>query len=271
MITNTEIPNVPATSILGMIVSLIVSVGLPIFLLIVIRKKTGARISSFFIGAATFVIFALVLEQILHLVVVSATGTLLTDNIWLYALYGGLAAGIFEETGRYLAMKFCMKKSLDKQNAIMYGAGHGGIEAILIAGLACVSNIITSVMINSGQMPTLLSVSGIDEATYQLTVSQLSVLGTTPSWQFYMAGLERISAVIIHIAASYLVYLAVKNKKVSWYLLAVLTHFLVDAITVITAKYLPILVVELVLLVFSAGFGYVIWRMYHKEPVKAEA
>lgn len=54
-----------------------------------------SRISSFFIGAATFIVFALILEQILHIVVIKATGTALTGNIWLYALYGGLAAGIF--------------------------------------------------------------------------------------------------------------------------------------------------------------------------------
>ena len=39
-----------------------------------------------------------------------------------------VAAGVFEETGRLLAMKFCMKKDLDKKNAIMYGIGHGGIR-----------------------------------------------------------------------------------------------------------------------------------------------
>lgn len=265
MITNTETLHVPSASIWGMVVSLIVSVGLPIVLLIVIRKKTKARISSFFIGSATFVVFALILEQILHMVVLKNTGTLLTGNIWLYALYGGLAAGIFEETGRYLAMKFCMRKNLNKQNAIMYGAGHGGIEAILIVGLSSISNIITAAMINNGQLLTALSVSGVDEATYQSTISQLSALWTTPSWQFYVTGLERISAIIFHIAASYLVYLAVRNKKISWYLLAVLAHFLMDAITVVTANYLPILAVELVLLAFCGGFGYMVWRKYRTE------
>lgn len=264
MLENATIPNVPIASIVGMVISLVISIGLPIVLCIIVCRKTKARISSFFIGAATFVLFAMILEQILHTVVLKAAGTALTGNIWLYALYGGLAAGIFEETGRYLAMKLCMKKNLNKQNAIMYGVGHGGIEAILLVGLTCISNLLIAVMINSGQIPTLLSISGVDDSTYQLAMAQMMALSTTPSWQFCMAGVERISAIIFHISASYLVYLAVSRKKLFYYLLAILAHFLLDAITLLTARYLPMLALEALLLLISGAFGYVIWRMYRK-------
>lgn len=110
MLENVTIPSVPIASIVGMVISLLVSVGLPIALCIIVCRKTKAQISSFFIGASTFVLFAMILEQILHTVVNKVAGTVLAGNIWLYALYAGLAAGIFEETGRYLAMKLCMKK-----------------------------------------------------------------------------------------------------------------------------------------------------------------
>ena len=105
-------------------------------------------------------IAALVLEQVFHFVIVKLTGNVLLDNIWLYAIYGGLAAGLFEETGRLAAMGLCMKKRLDKQNAIMYGIGHGGIEAILIAGLSGISNIISAILVNSGMLPTILGSVG---------------------------------------------------------------------------------------------------------------
>ena len=263
MFDSTVIPSVPAGNIIGMIVSLVISVGLPIALCIIVWRKTRARISGFFIGAATFVLFVLILEQIMHTVVLTATGTAITGNIWLYALYGGLAAGVFEETGRYLAMKLCMKKTLNKQNAIMYGVGHGGIEAMLLVGMACISNLLIAVMINSGQVPALLSMSGVDESTYQLAVAQMTAVSTTPAWQFYMAGLERIAAIIFHISASYLVYLAVKEKKLPYYLLAVLLHFLLDAMVLILMKYLSILAVELITLLFSCVLGGVVWKMYH--------
>lgn len=271
MVDNLTIPNVSTASIIAITVSLVVSVGLPIALCIIIRRKTRARVSSFFIGAATFVVFALILEQILHIVVFTTTGTALTGNIWLYALYGGLAAGVFEETGRYLAMKLCMKKNLNKQNAIMYGAGHGGIEAILLVGVAGVSNLVIALMINSGVLTAaFLEKSGLDAFTYQLAMSQLAALGTTPSWQFYMSGVERISAIMIHISASYLVYLAVKNKKLPCYLLAVLLHFLIDALAVISAAYLSIAAVELLMFLLAGTFALAMWRMYRKEQPNAD-
>ncbi len=82
-----------------------------------------------------------------------------------------------------------------------------------------------------------------------------------------MVGLERISAIIFHISASYLVYLAVSRKKPLYYLLAILVHFLMDAAVVVIGKYLPVLLVEILLLLGSAVFGFVIWRMYRKEQV----
>lgn len=262
MMENVTIPNVPTASFICILVSLVVSVGLPIVLCVMVWRREKARISSFFIGAATFIVFALILEQILHIVVLKTAGTALTGNIWLYALYAGLAAGVFEETGRYLAMKLCMKKCLNKQNAIMYGAGHGGIEAILLVGMASVSNLLIAAMINSGQIPMLLSISGVDDTTYQQAMAQLLAVANTPSWQFCMAGVERVSAIIFHISASYLVYLAVSGKKILYYLLAVLAHFLLDAATVIAAGFMPVLALEALLLLATGTLGFVIWRMY---------
>ena len=124
MNTVLEWGTVSGASLGGMIFSLILSIVLPIVLFILVKIKLKANLTSFVIGCATFIIFALMLEPILHSVVLTATGTLLTDNIILYGLYGGLAAALFEETGRLVAMKFFMKDSLNKPNALMYGIGH---------------------------------------------------------------------------------------------------------------------------------------------------
>ena len=130
MNTVLEWGTVSGASLGGMIFSLILSIGLPIALLILVKNKLKANLTSFVIGSAVFIVFALVLESLMHSVVLTATGTLLTDNLILYGLYGGLAAALFEETGRLIAMKFFMKDSLNKPNTLMYGIGHGGIEAI---------------------------------------------------------------------------------------------------------------------------------------------
>ena len=61
----------------------------------------------------------MVLERIFHfLVLQSGAGTVIQGNIWLYALYGGLAAGIFEETGRFLAFRFVLRGRQDRITAL---------------------------------------------------------------------------------------------------------------------------------------------------------
>lgn len=257
--------HVPTASLIGMFFSMVLSIGTPIALLVFLKKKCKADITSFFIGAGTFLLFAMVLEQGLHYVVTRLTGNLLYENLWLKALYGGLAAGVFEETGRLLAMKYGMKKRLSGKNALMYGAGHGGIEAILIVGLGYISSLVTSFMLNSGQLEASLKATVMDENTLQTTMTQLTTLATTPSWQFYLAGIERLSAIGFHIAASYLVCLAIQNAARKWFFAAIFAHFLMDALAVIAAAFLPVLVVEILLLVYVGAFGCLVWSLSPKK------
>ena len=246
-----EIGHVGAGTFAGIIFSLCISIALPVVLLIVVHKKTKARMAMAVIGAATFFLFAMVLEQILHAVVLGVGGERITGNIWIYGLYGGLAAGLFEEVGRFVAMRFAMKKQLNLPNALMYGVGHGGIEAILIVGLASVSNLVTSIMINAGTLEA--SLGALDQATKEATLTQLSALWTTPSYQFFLSGIERIVAVTLHIALSVLVFQAVKLGKKRYWFWAFAIHVGVDFATVIAANYLNLVLVEVMLAVLVAG------------------
>lgn len=246
-----EIGHVGAGTFAGIIFSLCISIALPVVLLIVVHKKTKARMAMAVIGAATFFLFAMVLEQILHAIVLGVGGERITGNIWIYGLYGGLAAGLFEEVGRFVAMRFAMKKQLNLPNALMYGVGHGGIEAILIVGLASVSNLVTSIMINAGTLEA--SLGALDQATKEATLTQLSALWTTPSYQFFLSGIERIVAVTLHIALSVLVFQAVKLGKKRYWFLAFAIHVGVDFATVIAANYLNLVLVEVMLAVLVAG------------------
>jgi len=264
MNTVMEWGTVSAASLGGMIFSLILSIGLPIALLILVKIKLKANLTSFIIGSATCIVFALMLEPILHSIVLTATGTLLTDNIILYGLYGGLAAALFEETGRLVAMKFFMKDSLNRQNALMYGIGHGGIEAILLVGMTYVSNLLSAFMINSGALQA--SVELVDAELQQTTFEQIKVLWELPSWQFYMAGIERLAALILQIALSVLVYKAVSAKSRTYWFIAFGIHFAVDFLTVvITGLGAPVWIVEVFLLVAVAFVAYYAYQLYKKE------
>ena len=253
---------VSGASMAGMVVSLLLSVVLPIFLCVFIHKKTKAWVPAFFIGCGIFVGFAMILEQILHMVVLTATGSVLQDNIWLYGIYGGLAAALFEETGRWIAMKFCLKKHLTRENALMYGAGHGGIEAFLILGLSSMSNLLTAAMINGGLMEKTMT--ALEPAQQELTYQQLSVLWTTPAYQFYLAPVERMIAIALQIGLSVLVYSAVKTGKKLHLAAAFGIHFAVDFLTVVCASAIPTWALELGLLVVVAGICAAIYKLLYK-------
>ena len=150
-----ELNTISGLAIAGVICSVVLSMGVPIALFIAGRVKLKARISSFFIGAGTYLLFAMLLEQLLHVLVIQFCGLNAQSRPWLYYVYAALAAAVFEETGRLIAMKFWMKKWLDFPNALMYGIGHGGVEAILLGGLSGISNLVFMLMINSGAMHTI--------------------------------------------------------------------------------------------------------------------
>lgn len=255
---------VSTVAIAGIIFSAVVSIGLPVVLLIMVKVKLHTRVADAGIGALTFVLSALVLEQILHGIMLSLLGETLTENIWLYAVYGGLAAGLFEETGRFVAMKFWIKERLSRESSIMYGVGHGGIEAVLIVGFTSISNLITAFMINSGQIESAFS--NIEDGVGKETAIQgLSVLWTTPGYQFFLAGVERISAIILQICLSYLVYRAVKYGMKKYYFLAIGLHFFVDALTVLLANSVSLVVLEVALLLMVGALALVVWKMYTGE------
>lgn len=226
---------------------------MPVILFIFFRKKKEADILPFFVGCAVMLVFALILESAVHQIVLgSSVGERILGNIWLYALYGGLMAGLFEETGRFIAFKTVLKKQDKDVNALMYGAGHGGFEAAVLLGISMISNIAIAVMINSGSTSVLTETLSGDALTQM--EAALEDMTTTAPYIFLIGIIERVFAITLQIALSVIVWTAVKNKK-RWYLYpaAILIHFFVDAAAVILMHYnVPTLLIEVLVGVMAA-------------------
>ena len=255
---------IPGLSIFMMFFGLLFSIAFPVVLLIVIKKKYKTGIAPFFVGCAVWIGFAMILEQIMHSVILnSSVGTTITGNIYLYALYGGLAAGLFEETGRFVAMKFWLKKYYaNPYNSIMYGAGHGGIEVLLLLGVTNINNIIYSVLYNSGLSNVLLDPLP-DDAKMIVMDSFMALRETSPL--AYLAGdFERIVAVMLHISLSVLVWISVVYGKKALFPLAIFLHFFMDAMSVLVNSWTgSVVIVEVVIAVISLGcacFAYYLWK-----------
>src|SRR5262249_948270 len=121
-----------------------------------------------------------------------------------FALYGCLAAGLFEEVGRYLGMRFLVRPTGNPGTAVAYGIGHGGIEAVLIEAAVAAQLFLLATMLNGGRLETALTPDAV--AHLRTTLEHLSIV-TVP-----LGAIERLIALLIQIALSLLVWRAVERR-----------------------------------------------------------
>ncbi|MGX7262901.1 YhfC family glutamic-type intramembrane protease [Enterococcus crotali] len=175
---------------------------LAVFIYCLVKKKD---LKAFLLGSLTFIIFQVMLRiPLLQLLSKNSIEFNLFQSLHpiLYILFLAITAGIFEEVGRYLIMKYCLKKKDSFQTAIFFGLGHGGIEAFLFLGMNAI--------------------------IYFFTTSSDIMNG-----DFLWGSLERIIAIILHVELSIIVMKSVKehNNKYLW--LAIILHGMIDSIITI--------------------------------------
>ena len=179
----------PGAAMACMTASLLIAFGLPLGLGLFFRRR-GGRWRAFLLGAAVFLVYALVLEQRAHqLILGGPAGGVITGDLGLYALYGGLMAGLFEETGRFAAFQLLRRsgKGGTPQDALIYGAGHGGMEAVLLVGLTNVSNLLLSFWLNTGTLEQHMG--QLDDAAAQAGWSGSWPLPSTSPCRCWSGGL----------------------------------------------------------------------------------
>lgn len=217
---------VSITSIISMIITIILSIGFPIAIGIYFYRKHKMSLWSVVVGAFVFILFVMILERRMHnyLLFTNFNTSIFLENPWAYAIYGSLAAGIFEECGRFLAYITLLRKKRSWTDGIAFGIGHGGIEAILIGGMTAIQNLILSININLGNINALNKYNMPPDMIEKIKSSLIN----TPSYAFLISGIERMFVIFIQIGLSVLVLQGVKNKKYIYLLYAILLHALID-------------------------------------------
>lgn len=206
-------------SIVCMFITLLIVFGFIIGLTVYMKKKQNISLKAVLVGALMFIVFQVITRIPLMGYIQSQSwyGPLASSNLIITAVLIAFSAALFETAGRYIGLKFLLKKQLERKNAIAYGIGHGGIEAIYLVGITYIMNIIASFMMNSG------SLSG----------PSLSPLTTISSEIFLTAGVERFFTMLFHIGLSLLVYYGITNRKRAYILYCLLLHTIVDGSIII--------------------------------------
>ena len=218
---------------------------IPIVVAVIWAVKKKESFATILTGAVTFVLFALILEKPIQNVLLFPTQMGLQENSisafvgarpLLLAVLTALFAGVFEETGRFLAFKTVLKNKKNKETAISYGIGHGGIEVIIILGLTYAGYVSYAFMMNAGifdMVVNQVAAQAPDQVDALNTLAdQISGLTVRDFLQGYgAAAAERVFSVLFHIGASILVFYACRDKGRFWlYPLAILLHTGLDFI-----------------------------------------
>lgn len=158
------------SAIPSLAITVILMIAIPVIFFICWRKKQKqqTKIGYLIAGAVGFLVSARVLELGVHLVCIVADNPVsrfINGNTVAFVLYGIIMAGVFEECGRYIVLKYIMKKNRTPENAIMYGIGHGGIEILAVLLPSMILYLVIAVLFSSGNIENALSTLNIAEDT----------------------------------------------------------------------------------------------------------
>lgn len=237
----------------------------PVLLAIYIARRLGARWSLFGIGAATFI-----LSQVLHIpfnwLVLQQFELVPVDNLIVLALFLGLSAGVFEEGGRYLAYRYWAKDARTWGRGLMLGAGHGGIEAIII-GLLFAVNFVALSLMRAGLIPLP---DALPPGQMAMLQSQIDEFFSVSYLQTVLGGVERLFSLTAHLAMSLLVMQVFVRGRIWWLLAAIGWHTLLNAVAVYMIETTNIYLTEAAIGVMAMLSLAIIWALYRPEPVEPE-
>ena len=218
MDTTISVVNIAAMLFLGLF-----CVFGPILLFFLLRKRFNLKFVPLLTGAAVFLLFALFLEQTMHSVLLSpdsSTYRSLIANPVLFMIYAGFSAGIFEESGRFIAFKLIRKKYTGLSTALSYGIGHGGFEAMMVVGLNFLVYAAISIANNTGNLSLFAG------AQSDIILSAISEI-TVPT--ILLAGFERLLTMVIHISLSMLVWRSIERPEYIYlFPCAIFLHAFID-------------------------------------------
>ena len=245
-------------------------IALPILLGIYLINKSHLSWKLWVIGATTFFI-----SQVFHIpfnkfilnpillniqqALPSVIGSL------VIAILLGLSAGIFEECARYGMFRWWIKNTRSWWSAILTGAGHGGIESIILGCLVMLGFINMMAYRN-------LDLSSLNLAPDQLSAArqQIQMYWSLPWYDSLLGAVERIFTIPFHIAASLIVLQVFTRKpgqrKPIWLILAILYHAIMDASIVFIADQLNAYAAEAILGIMAILDIIIIFALRQPEP-----
>jgi uncharacterized membrane protein YhfC len=174
----------------------------------------------------------------------------------------GLSAGIFEEGMRYLVLRFWAKDARSWRNGVLFGAGHGGAEAIILGGLV-LYGFFQMTALRTADLAKIIPANQLELAKNQLAVYW------SASWYASLLGaLERLFSIPCQIAMAVMVMQVFTRKHIRWLFLAIGYHALLDASAVVNIKYIGVYWTEAVVAGFALLSLVLVILLRQPEPTE---
>ena len=245
-------------------------IAMPIALGIYLVRRTGQHWKLFLVGAVLFVA-----SQVLHIPFNLIVLNPFLEQIGfgqggfgaallLGALLLGLSAGLFEEITRWLGLRYWIKEARSWSSSLMYGAGWGGMEAILV-GLAVLWALTQALLWEQGLLQNLISsdqLAFVDErfAAYWNTPLFLNLLGAA----------ERSFALMLHLSLSVMVMRVFTHNNRLWLVAAIAWHAVVNAVAIVAITQISAVATEAIVAVMGGISLVIVFYLKESDPDPAE-
>jgi uncharacterized membrane protein YhfC len=234
---------------------------------IALTRRFGLGWRLYWIGGAVFV-----LSQVFHipfnlygLPAIARVSLLPAPSLpWALPFQGlvlGLSAGIFEEVARLLMYRFWAKDARSWNKGLLAGAGHGGMEAMIIGALIFYSYL--QIMALREVDLSLLFPSGQLEIARQ----QIEQFWSMSWYDSLLGAVERALAIPLHMALSVLVLQVFQRRQIRWLFFAITWHAAANAVAAVYVFHTyGMWEAELVFGLFTLGSIAIILALRRPEP-----
>ena len=258
------------SSIPSLIITVILMIAIPAggFLYWHRKHKLQTNISYLIAGAIGFILSARVLELGLHYIFILADNPVsrfINGNTVVFVLYGTMMAGVFEECGRHIVFKYILKKNRTRENAVLYGIGHGGIEILAVLLPTMILYLAIAILFSQGNAEEAMKQLKITEET---SASALPSVQTAAAFDYGMMAmnvLERLFAMFLHIGLTVIVFYGAVNAKKVFLPLAILLHMMMDTFPALYQRgVVPLWSVEVWAAFWTVITGFTAAGLYRK-------
>ncbi len=243
-------------------------IAVPLALGVFLARRSRLSWGLFGVGAATFVasqLFHIPFNNLVLTPFVTERGMFAAGGLAFIAaaLLYGLSAGVFEEVARFIVMRRWSHEARRFPKALMYGAGHGGGEAIIL-GVLVLYGFFQAVALQGADLAETLPPEQVEAVT-----AQMALYWSIPWYQALLGAVERVGAICFHLSASALVLQSVRRGGWGWLVGAIAWHTLFNAATLIIMDRWGVYAAEGTVIV-GAGISLLILWVLQKRDASGE-